>query len=254
MTASPLAEVMAGLDVVGARRELVAVGGTLEPASLRAAYRAGCFPWPTPGDDEEGLLRWARRASRRERLPVVPGDDPTTPWVSPEPRAVLLLDQLRVSRSLRRRLRASGWHASVDEAFDDVVAGCAARDGTWITGRMRAAYGALHREGGAHSVEVWDGDRLVGGLYGVRTGAVFSGESMFHREDDASKVALVALVGRMREGGLRLLDTQQETGHMTSLGQVVVARRDYVEAVHRLRDVPTHLPRGRRPVSELLPS
>ncbi|MWM01574.1 leucyl/phenylalanyl-tRNA--protein transferase, partial [Escherichia coli] len=145
------------------------------------------------------------------------------PWCSPEPRAVLLPDDLRVSRSLRKRLRDCGWHTTVDTAFEQVIAGCAAaREETWITGEMQAGYLALHREGGAHSLEVWDGDRLVGGLYGVLTGRVFSGESMFHAQTDASKAALVDLVDRMREGGVLLLDTQQETEHMTSLGQVLV--------------------------------
>ena len=117
---------------------------------------------------------------------------------------------------------------------------------------MQQGYVALHREGGAHSLEVWDGERLVGGLYGVLTGRVFSGESMFHRETDASKAALVDLVDRMREGGVLLLDTQQETEHMTSLGQVLVARHDYVAAVRALRDLPAQLARDRRPVSRLV--
>lgn len=239
------------LDVAGAPRDLVALGGTLEPGTLAAAYRAGCFPWPASGRSAGAADRSARRLARSGRVPVLPGQDGLVPWCSPEPRAVLLPHLLRVSRSLRRRLRSCGWQATVDEAFDDVVAGCAARNQTWITGRMRQAYGALHARGGAHSVEVWDGGRLVGGLYGVRTGAVFSGESMFHRETDASKVALVELVDRMGEGGMALLDTQQQTEHMTSLGQVVVTRQDYLRAVALLRDRPGGLPRGRRDVARL---
>lgn len=242
----------AALDVVGAPRELVALGGTLEPGTLAAAYRAGCFPWPPSGGSAAAMDRATRRLARTGRVPVLPGRDGLVPWCSPEPRAVLLPRDLRVSRSLRRRLRTSGWSTSVDEAFERVVAGCAAREETWISDRMREAYAALHRRGGAQSVEVWDGDRLVGGLYGVLTGAVFSGESMFHVETDASKVALVDLVVRMREGGVRLLDTQQQTDHMTSLGQVVVSRRDYVAAVHLLRDLPAHLPGGRRPAEGLV--
>ena len=241
-----------GLDVVGAPRELVALGGTLEPTTLVAAYRHGCFPWPPSGSGDAPLTREARRLARTRRVPVLAGTDGLVPWCSPQPRAVLLPSMLRVSRSLRRRLRSSGWHATVDVAFDEVVAGCAGRDETWINDRMRTAYGRLHALGGAHSVEVWDGERLVGGLYGVLTGGVFSGESMFHRETDASKVALVALVDRMREGGVRLLDTQQQTDHMTSLGQVVVDRREYVDVVRRLRDLPTCLPTGRRPVASLV--
>lgn len=230
------------LDVAGAPRELVAIGGTLEPATLVAAYRNGVFPWPCSGSGRE-----LRRLARSGRVPVLPGQDALVPWVSPEPRAVLLPERLAVSRSLRRRLRTCGWTTTLDEAFDEVVAGCARRADTWITGRMRAAYGDLHAAGVAHSVEVWDGGRLVGGLYGVLTGRVFSGESMFHVEDDASKVALVALVRRMQEAGVVLLDTQQATAHMVSMGAAVVARADYVAAVRALRDTPAVLPARRRP-------
>ncbi|MCW2623226.1 MAG: aat [Frankiales bacterium] len=244
----------AGLDVVGAPRELVALGGTLEPETLVAAYRHGCFPWPSSGPEDGALIRSARRLAHAGRVPVLPGSDGLVPWCSPEPRAVLLPSMLRISRSLRRRLRSCGWETSVDVAFGEVMAGCAAREETWITGRMREAYTALHELGGAHSVEVWDGDRLIGGLYGVLTGGVFSGESMFHRQTDASKVALVALVDRMREGGIGLLDTQQATDHMASLGQVQVSRSDYVDAVRTLRDRPTALPPGRRPVGLLAPA
>ena len=239
----------ARLDVAGAPRELVALGGTLEPETLVAAYRAGCFPWPPSGPYAASLDRSARRLARTGRVPVLPGSDGLVPWCSPQPRAVLLPGSLVVSRSLRQRLRRSGWQVSLDEAFAEVVAGCADRDETWITSRMREAYVALHARGVAHSVEVWEGDRLVGGLYGVLTGAVFSGESMFHRARDASKVALVDLVARMREGGVTVLDTQQETEHMTSLGQVLVRREDYLAAVHALRDVPARLPPGRVPAA-----
>ena len=239
------------LDVVGARRELVALGGSLDAPTLRAAYRAGCFPWPPSGRHTAGLERSARRLVRTGAVPVVPGGPSLVPWCSPEPRAVLVPADLRVSRSLRQRLRRCGWQTTVDAAFDRVVDGCADRSETWITAAVRDGYRRLHRAGGAHSVEVWSGERLVGGLYGVLTGRVFSGESMFHVETDASKVALVDLVDRMREGGVVLLDTQQETEHMTSLGQVLVARRDYVAAVRALRDQPAALPGGRRDVARL---
>ncbi|HEU0102124.1 MAG TPA: leucyl/phenylalanyl-tRNA--protein transferase [Mycobacteriales bacterium] len=240
------------LDVVAAPRELVALGGTLDPATLVAAYRAGCFPWPPSGPATGALQRSAKRLARTGRVPVLEGCDGLVPWCSPEPRAVLLPDLLTVSRSLRRRLRSCGWETTVDTAFPDVMAGCADRDETWINERMRAAYTALHAEGGAHSLEVWDGERLVGGLYGVLTGGVFSGESMFHRESDASKVALVDLVHRLREGGVVLLDTQQQTAHMASLGQVAVRREEYVAALRQLRDLPAGLPTGRRPVARLV--
>ena len=242
-----------GLDVVGASRELVALGGTLEPDTLRAAYRAGCFPWPATGSHERVLARQVRRLAGRRQVPVLPGTDGLVPWCSPHPRAVLLTDQLHVPRSLRQRLRRSGWTTTVDVAFDRVLAGCADRDETWITGRMREAYSALHARGHAHSVEVWDGDDLVGGLYGVLTGRVFSGESMFHLVGGASKVAVVDLCHRLCEAGVRVLDTQQESEHLAVLGQVLVSREEYVSAVHALRDLPAVLPTERRDVALLSP-
>ena len=248
------AERFEALDVAGARRALIALGGTLDPETLVAAYRAGCFPWPS-GEGEQGLDRTARRLARRGEVPLWPGEDGEVPWCSPDPRAVLLADRVVVSRSLRRTLRRSGWQTTMDTAFEDVIAGCAApapgREGTWITGRMRAAYVALHRQGGAHSVEVWDGARLVGGLYGVLTGRVFSGESMFHLEPDASKVALVDLCARLLEAGVVLVDTQQATDHMHTMGQVVVHRADYLGALASLRDQRVELDARRLPVSRL---
>jgi leucyl/phenylalanyl-tRNA--protein transferase len=166
---------------------------------------------------------------------------------------VLLPTHVVVSRSLRRTLRRSGWTTTVDAAFDAVVDGCADRgaEGTWITDRMREGYAALHRAGGAHSVEVWDGERLVGGLYGVLTGRVFSGESMFHAEPDASKVALVDLCARLLEAGVVLIDTQQPTEHLATMGQVVVRRDEYLHVLRQLRDEPTTMPTDRRPVDRL---
>ncbi len=239
------------LEVVGAPRELVALGGTLEPKTLVAAYRAGCFPWPPSGRQAAALERSARRLARAGREPVLAGTDGMVPWCSPDPRAVLLPGRLSVSRSLRQRLRRSGWECSLDEAFTEVVDACADREETWINARVRASYVALHEQGGAHSVEVWAGDRLVGGLYGVLTGGVFSGESMFHRESDASKVALVDLVARLDAAGVAVLDTQQATEHLASLGQIVVRRVDYVAALRQLRDRVTVLPAGRRPAAAL---
>ena len=246
----------AALDVTTAPRDLVAVGGTLDAPTLVAAYRAGCFPWPSSHGDERSFARTARRLVARGALAQLPGTDGLVPWCSPDPRAVLLAEEVVVRRSLRARLRRCGWTATVDAAFDDVVAGCADRDSTWITARMREGYGELHRSGGsagasAHSVEVWDGDALVGGLYGVLVGQVFCGESMFHRVPDASKVALVELCARLLEAGVRLVDTQQETEHMASLGQVLVRRDDYVQVLAALRDRPAVLATDRRPVSRL---
>jgi leucyl/phenylalanyl-tRNA--protein transferase len=247
------AELFEQLDVVGAPRVVIAVGGTLEPQMLVAAYRAGCFPWPS--GEEQQLERGVRRLVRRGELVQWPGEDPTVPWCSPDPRAVLLTDRVVVSRSLRRTLRRSGWETTVDTAFDSVVAGCAApapgREDTWITTRMRSAYRALHEAGGAHSVEVWDGDRLVGGLYGVLTGQVFSGESMFHLEPDASKVAVVDLCARLHAADVLLVDTQQPTEHMASMGQLLMHRSDFLSTLAVLRDRPARINDSRLPVARL---
>ncbi|HVL93917.1 MAG TPA: leucyl/phenylalanyl-tRNA--protein transferase [Acidimicrobiales bacterium] len=182
--------------------DLVAAGADLDPGTLLAAYRAALFPMPV--DEQLG-------------------------WWSPDPRGVLPLDGLRVSRSLRRSCRR--YSVSVDTAFDDVIEACAEPrgGGEWITPAIRAAYRRLHRLGWAHSVECRDGDgALVGGLYGVAIGGLFAGESMFHRAPDASKVALVALVDLLREGGAALLDVQWSTPHLASLGVVEVSRPAYL--------------------------
>ena len=187
--------------------DIVAVGADLAPGTILAAYRSGMFPMPLDAG-HGGLLGW---------------------W-SPDPRAILPLDGLRVSRSLRRS--CSRYEIRVDTAFDEVVAACAdpGRPHGWISDEMRDAYVRLHHLGWAHSVESWslaDGS-LAGGLYGVAIGGLFAGESMFHRATDASKVALVALVRLLREGGARLLDVQWQTSHLTSLGAVEVSRGDYL--------------------------
>lgn len=243
-----MSDPFADVDVAGAPTELIAVGGTLDPATLLSAYRHGCFPWPS---SEPSLHRSARRLVRRGLAHQLAGPDTTVPWVSPEPRAVLLAEQLVVSRSLRQRLRRCGWTATVDAAFDDVVAACAAREDTWITERMRAGYGALHRDGAAHSVEVWDGQALVGGLYGVLVGRVFCGESMFHRAPDGSKVALVELCARLLATGVGLVDVQQGTDHLMSMGAVLVHRHEYLAALERLRDLPASIAVERRDVARL---
>ena len=187
----------------------LAWGGDLEPETLVDAYRHGIFPWPT-GDGD----LW---------------------WWSPDPRAVFDLDEgVRVSRSLQRTLRRGHLRTSVDAAFGAVVDACADRpgEGTWITPAMRAAYVRLHRLGVAHSVEVRDvDDRLVGGVYGVAVGGAFMGESMFHRVSDASKVALVALVGHLRDRRFRVFDAQLPTPHLSSLGARTVSRPDFLAAL-----------------------
>jgi len=250
------ADFFAYLDVAGAPRELVALGGTLDAATLTAAYRAGCFPWPATGPSEAALERDARRLVRRGEVPLLPGTDRgglLMPWMSPHPRPVLLPDQVTVPRSLRKRLRHCGWETTMDHAFDEVIAGCADRNFTWITDQMQSAYRALHRTGVAHSLEVWSGDELIGGLYGVLTGRIFSGESMFHRVDDASKAAVVDLCQRCTEAGVVLIDTQDESNHMARLGQVLLHRDDYLDVLHHFRDEPVRLPADRRPAHRLGP-
>ena len=223
MTAGPLPE--CDWDLPDPARapegeELLAVGADLEPRTLVAAYSRGLFPMDVGGDGPLG-------------------------WWSPDPRGVLPLDGIRVSRSLRASVRR--YDVTIDAAFDDVIAGCAEqpRAHGWITPAFRSAYSAMHERGLAHSVEVWDGDDLVGGLYGVEIGGLFAGESMFHRARDASKVALVALVDALggesaaREG--RLLDVQWATPHLESLGVIAIARGDYLERLAIARDLPPRL-------------
>lgn len=182
---------------------LVAQGGDLEPSTLIAAYRQGIFPWPY---DEASLL-----------------------WWSPDPRAVLPLDGLHVSRRLARTLRSGRFRVTVNAAFTAVIDGCAARDETWITPALRAAYVRLHALGWTHSVEVWSaGGGLAGGLYGVAVGGLFAAESMFHRERDASKAAVVALVQHARRVGITLLDVQIPSPHLASLGARAIPRREYL--------------------------
>ena len=187
--------------------DLLAVGADLQPGTLLAAYRHGLFPM--------GVGRHGR---------------PPVGWWSPDPRGVLPLDGLRVTRSLRRSLRR--FDVRVDTAFTDVVSGCAdpARQGRWITKDVKHAYGLLHDLGWAHSVETWQDGRLVGGLYGVCIGGLFAGESMFHRTPDASKAALVALLEILREDGdgRRLLDVQWLTPPLATLGAVEVPREEYL--------------------------
>jgi leucyl/phenylalanyl-tRNA--protein transferase len=158
-------------------------------------------------------------------------DDPTLFWVEPEERGVIPLDGLKVSSRLARTVRSDHFQVTVDKAFSEVIDGCAepkpGRDNTWINRRIRTLYTALHALGHCHSVEVWEGPALVGGLYGVSLGGAFFGESMFHRSRDASKVALVHLVARLIAGGFTLLDTQYVTEHLRSLGAIEISRRRY---------------------------
>ena len=158
-------------------------------------------------------------------------DDPGLFWVEPEERGVIPLDGFRIASRLARTVRSDVFTVTVNTAFKRVIAECAApkagRDDTWINQRIRDLYGALHEMGHAHSVEVWDGDALVGGLYGVSLGRAYFGESMFHHARDASKVALVHLVARLMAGGFKLLDTQYVTEHLRQFGATEVPRERY---------------------------
>ena len=158
-------------------------------------------------------------------------DDPTLFWVEPEQRGVIPLDGLKVSSRLARTVRSDRFRVTVDQVFSEVIDGCAeakpGRDNTWINRRIRTLYTRLYQLGHCHSVEVWQDDDLVGGLYGVNLGGAFFGESMFHRASDASKVALVHLVARLIAGGFTLLDTQYVTEHLRSLGAIEISRRRY---------------------------
>ncbi len=165
-------------------------------------------------------------------MAVEPGD---IRWYSPDPRGIIPLDGFHVPKRLARVIRQGVFTIRIDAAFDRVIRACAADDrdpldpGTWIDDEIIESYCALHEAGLAHSVESWQDDRLVGGLYGVALGGAFFGESMFHRADDASKVALAALVERLRAGGYRLLDTQWATDHLVQFGAIEIPRRRYLE-------------------------
>lgn len=177
----------------------------IPPALLLRAYRDGIFPMAL--------------------------DDGDIGWFSPDPRGIIPIDALHVPSRLARVVRAGRFDIRVDTAFGAVLRACAARpdgEGTWISTEILDSYEALFRIGHAHSVEAWRDGRLVGGLYGVHVGGAFFGESMFHRETDASKVALVALVARLRERGFSLLDTQWVTPHLARFGAVEIPRDEYL--------------------------
>jgi leucyl/phenylalanyl-tRNA--protein transferase len=197
---------------------LVALGGQLLPETLIAAYRAGVFPWSS---------------------------DPVLTWWSPDPRAVFDLPSWRAHRSVGRAARRAGWTFSIDRDFEGVMRACAEagadRPSTWITDDFVKAYGKLYARGLAHSVEVWEGSTLVGGLYGVALGGFFGGESMFHRRTDASKAAVGHLVERLRAGGFTLLDAQVPTPHLARLGAVTIPRAEYLQRLRHALTVPANL-------------
>ena len=180
----------------------------LTPEMLLQAYRAGIFPM----------------AERR--------DDPSLFWVSPDARGIFPLDKFHLPRRLARTVRSDRFTVKVDTAFEDVMSACAAaapdRDESWINDEILSLYTGLHKIGHAHSVECWREGRLAGGLYGVKIGAAFFGESMFSRERDASKVALAHLVARLKAGGFRLLDAQFITSHLAQFGAIEIPRDEYL--------------------------
>ena len=199
-------------DPLHAPHDIVAIGGALEVDLLVEAYRKGIFPWPM------------------EELPL--------PWFSPRMRAILDFDELHISRSLRRTRRRTSWSFSIDRDFEGVIRDCASverpnQEGTWITEEIIEAYLELHSAGYAHSAEVWDGDRLVGGIYGVDPGGAFSGESMFYHEPNASKLALLHLVDHLRSRGLAWLDLQVMTPHMRAFGGRTIPRGEFLDRLSR---------------------
>jgi leucyl/phenylalanyl-tRNA--protein transferase len=159
-------------------------------------------------------------------------------WVDPRRRGVLPLDRFRVSRSLGRAMRRTSFTVSLDRDFAGVVSACADRDETWINDEIEALYAALFRQGHAHSIEIWDGDRLAGGVYGVTLGGAFFGESMFSRRTNGSKMALAALVLHLRDCGFTLFDTQFLTDHLASLGAVEIPRATYHDLLRKALEVP----------------
>lgn len=192
---------------------LLAMGGDLSPTRLLNAYAHGIFPWFSQGQ------------------PIL--------WWSPDPRALFRSDGVHLAARTRRRFRRADWRIVADQEFDAVIHACAAaprpgQDGTWITRAMRAAYSDLHRLGHAHSIEVRDGERLVGGLYGVSIGRIFFGESMFSAETDGSKAALAGLALRMREWNWPILDAQVGNPHLATLGAEAWPRSRFLAEVARL--------------------
>lgn len=190
---------------------LLALGGDLSPSRLMLAYQSGIFPWYSPGD------------------PIL--------WWSPDPRAVLYPQRFHQSRSFQRFLRHNPYRVTLNQDFDRVIALCAANreEGTWITPEISMAYRQLHQQGVAHSIEVWRGPTLVGGIYGVALGALFCGESMFSLADNASKTGLWALCHHLIRQGGQLIDCQVINPHTASLGAEEMSRRDYLAALAGLQ-------------------
>ncbi|SFS11584.1 leucyl/phenylalanyl-tRNA--protein transferase [Dyella sp. OK004] len=195
---------------------LLAFGGDLSPRRLLAAYSRGIFPWY---NEDEPIL-----------------------WWSPDPRCVFHTSRLKPNRSLRRQLAGKPWRVTIDHAFRDVVEACAAprpgQIGTWIVPAMIDAYDGLHAMGHAHSVEVWEGESLIGGIYGVAVGRLFCGESMFSRESGGSKLALLALGQLLQRWDFPLIDAQVTNNHLISLGAVEYPRDQFLRTVEQLTQLP----------------
>ncbi len=188
---------------------------SLNPELIIAAYRGGYFPMPDPDSGE--IL-----------------------WFNPDPRAIIPLESFHVSHSLRRLARKKKFVVTFDQKFSQVIESCADRPATWITAEIKVSYTALHRAGLCHSVEVWDSQQqLVGGLYGLSQGGVFNAESMFSRETDASKIALWALVNRLKELEFQLLEVQFMTDHLRRLGAMEIPRQEYLRRLNDALQVPT---------------
>jgi leucyl/phenylalanyl-tRNA--protein transferase len=203
---------------------LLAVGGDLSIPRLILAYRQGIFPWYNPGE------------------PIF--------WWSPDPRLILEPSDLHISRRLERIIRQGRLKVTLDHAFKDVIMACSEtrikkNEGTWLTPEMIEAYTELHYLGKTHSVETWQGDRLVGGLYGIAIGRVFFGESMFTKVSDASKVAFVALVRQLTEWGFAMIDCQVTTWHLLSLGAKEIPRSFFLKRLKKLIDLPSKAPNGK---------
>lgn len=206
---------------------LLAAGGDLSPERLLAAYRRGIFPWYSAGQ------------------PIL--------WWCPDPRAVLLPGELKVSRSLAKTLRNRGFETRIDTAFKDVIRACGSADvrpgGTWLSVEMRAAYTQLHGLGFAHSFETWLDGELVGGLYGVALGQMFFGESMFSLERDASKVALARLCGELLTRGFHMIDCQMATPHLLGLGARLIPRAQFVDQLTAHANTPMEAGRWTHPTA-----
>ena len=186
---------------------IVAVGGDLRPERVLLAYRSGIFPW---FEQDEFLI-----------------------WWSPDPRMVLFPDELRISKSMRSLLRKHPYEITFNKAFNQVVQSCAGvkrfgQTGTWITPGLMEVYGVLHEQGHAHSVEVWDGAKLVGGLYGIDIGDVFCGESMFSKASNSSKLALIYLTRELKKNKYKLIDCQVPTAHLASMGAAPISRKEFL--------------------------